>query len=281
MAWSHLFLGALLFVASVFLLRYFLAPLVIEGLTRLRIHAVSFHSIRGIEWRPKNNPHQLHPTLRIDRIALSWAKPSEKVTTGWFTVRVEGLTLRMNGLETFRPRGPNDQTGVESDYLSSQSEEETANIGNLQRLGQGSNHRQSKLKGQLRLLASYVIGLAVNHSPWLARLVDFELVNCRVLLVGTEGVTLAIASLRTGLAISFDNVTPSAPRGPGGLPTTPPTSSLFSPPATPFTSPTGYFSQSHGIGSLPPHTRATKGRSSGRLHTGKLSNLMSGRAGRM
>jgi hypothetical protein len=65
------------------------------------------------------------------------------VAAGWFTVRVEGLTLRMNGAETFRPREANKpaEDGVESDNLSTQSEEDNANAARHHRHGQGSHHK--------------------------------------------------------------------------------------------------------------------------------------------
>ncbi|KAK8858435.1 hypothetical protein IAR55_002662 [Kwoniella newhampshirensis] len=158
-----------------FISRYFITPLLFRSLTQFRVSAFSLFSARGLEWRAATEPHDVIPTLRIERAKWAWGGIRGDVV-GLLVLRIEGLSLRFKK-GSFRKGEKN-------------TDETTRR----------SSGRISTFKS--RLIAS-VLQLLMHHYPSMARLVSIQLVNCRIIFDDMEGLEITLQEVGFGLRVNF------------------------------------------------------------------------------
>ena len=74
--------------------RYVLFPFLFAQLSNLRVSAISFLSLKGLEYRPKGEHGSVIPTLRVERAGWAWGglKDSE---VGVIVLRIDKVVFRV------------------------------------------------------------------------------------------------------------------------------------------------------------------------------------------
>ncbi|ORX40254.1 golgi-body localization protein domain-domain-containing protein [Kockovaella imperatae] len=214
------------FLVLSLLCRFYLFPLLFSQLSNFRLTSISPLSVKGLEYRLRDEKAAVIPTLRVERAAWTWGGWKEDGAKGLIVLKLEGVSLRVRHRSPKRDerKPPHPKTRKPPGLLSR----------NLNRL------------------LSIILHLFLHHWPSLARVVSLQIADSRLIFDDLSGLELTVRDIHLGVKVLFEGKEPQDPGTPAS-PTLPSPSQdtgraypLASPPpetggTSPLLSPHGFF----------------------------------------